>query len=316
MANKHEPVSSDSSRVLTNPIEVQCSCFKVSSWFELALANIIFLLCVLLCIAMNILQMHTPFVWSQCMNYNFTQVQFITTMSVEIHIRSRHGLKPDPEWDPVLVVFYHIHNDWSTDGWHSDSKVGVIAIDLNSGSVDIASPAKRKSPNPSTPVKQSPNKHTPVKQSPLKVQSPAKRLLGQSSGQCGDDIVADDDVTRPYLNHCGLSPNIEVTYVQSEKCLFDELVELVRQYDPDILLAYNMERESWGYLIDRSRFLSINLIDMLGRIPSNRSKERNIKNPNHIADTYVIGRIILNLWRIVKNEVCFMLYNSYTQALT
>ena len=223
-------------------------------------------------------------------------------MSTEVHIRSRQGLKPDPEWDPVLVVFYHVHNDWSMDGQQNDnSKVGAIAIDLSVDMAANASPTKGKSP-----ARASPNKHTPIKHSPLKVQSPAKKILGQSCDRQYSKAMVDDDVTRPYLDHCGLSSNIDISYVQSEKCLFDELVKVVRQYDPDILLGYNVERESWGYLIDRSRFLNINLIDLLGRIPSNKSKERSsVKNPNHVADIYVIGRIIINLWRIMRNEVCF-----------
>ena len=63
-------------------------------------------------------------------------------MSVEIHVRTRGKLRPDPSLDPVLAIFYHVHNDWPLNsddkngGGRSDhslenTRTGVIAIDLD-----------------------------------------------------------------------------------------------------------------------------------------------------------------------------------------
>lgn len=39
----------------------------------------------------------------------------MTTMSLEIHVKSRGDLKPDPKLDPVIAIFYFVHQEESTD---------------------------------------------------------------------------------------------------------------------------------------------------------------------------------------------------------
>jgi hypothetical protein len=224
------------------------------------------------------------------------EVQFITVMSVELHVRTRGGLRPDPEWDPVLIVFYYVHNDWSSDG----NTLGIIAIDL---SLNI----------PSTPTKK-PNA------SPSKKfqSSPAKILLGkQSKKRLTDDdieniltLIGSDDNDRPYLDHCGVSDDIHITYVADEKELFDELIKLVRGCDPDILLGYEVQMLSWGYLKARASYLGINLIGQLSRVPN--MKTRVAPSGGHhmtsSSDFNVTGRIMLSVWRSMKDEVSLLDY--------
>lgn len=54
-------------------------------------------------------------------------------MSVEVHVHTRGSLKPDPELDPVLAIFYFIHHDWPRpDGAAGpNTRLGVIAIDIH-----------------------------------------------------------------------------------------------------------------------------------------------------------------------------------------
>jgi DNA polymerase zeta len=217
-------------------------------------------------------------------------------MSVELHVRTRGGLRPDPEWDPVLIVFYYVHNDWSSDG----NTLGIIAIDL---SLNI----------PSTPTKK-PNA------SPSKKfqSSPAKILLGkQSKKRLTDDdieniltLIGSDDNDRPYLDHCGVSDDIHITYVADEKELFDELIKLVRGCDPDILLGYEVQMLSWGYLKARASYLGINLIGQLSRVPN--MKTRVAPSGGHhmtsSSDFNVTGRIMLSVWRSMKDEVALTSY--------
>ncbi len=60
------------------------------------------------------------------------QVQHLTCMSVEVHAHTRGCLKPDPEFDPILAVFYYVHNDWpSEDGSDRNTRLGLIAIDIH-----------------------------------------------------------------------------------------------------------------------------------------------------------------------------------------
>jgi len=35
-------------------------------------------------------------------------------LSVELHVTTRGGLKPDPQFDAVMAICYHIRNDWPT----------------------------------------------------------------------------------------------------------------------------------------------------------------------------------------------------------
>ncbi len=100
-------------------------------------------------------------------------------MSVELHAHTRGSLKPDPELDPVLAIFYFIHNDWpdpdSGDGGRGggggdgggssrgsdgiitgqNCKLGVIAIDIdNCGfTAFVGKEHNRKAPPNATPTK-------------------------------------------------------------------------------------------------------------------------------------------------------------------
>ncbi|EDV19125.1 uncharacterized protein TRIADDRAFT_9547, partial [Trichoplax adhaerens] len=38
-------------------------------------------------------------------------VEHLTTLSLELHIGTRKDLSPDPEFDSVLGIFYHVHRD-------------------------------------------------------------------------------------------------------------------------------------------------------------------------------------------------------------
>ncbi len=144
-------------------------------------------------------------------------------MSLEIHTRTRGTLKPDPDMDPILALFYFVHNDWpSFNHTHlptTNTRVGVIAIEGDN-----------------------------------KQQSPQKNTAG--SGEL------------KYIDGCGVSPELEVSYVMSEVDLLDKLVYLVRETDPDIIMGYEVTMLSWGYCIDRAAHLNINLTSKLSRIPS------------------------------------------------
>ena len=134
-------------------------------------------------------------------------MQYLTTLSVELHTQTRGDKLPDPEFDEVLAVFYMVHNDWDTD---KSEQTGIIAINLKSG-------------------------------------IPGSHL--------------------EYLNGCGVSSRVNIIHVASEGELFDVLVQIVYSLDPDILIGYEVEQLSWGYLIERGMHLNKNLIKLLSRTP-------------------------------------------------
>uniref|UniRef100_A0A8C5CSX3 DNA polymerase zeta catalytic subunit n=1 Tax=Gadus morhua TaxID=8049 RepID=A0A8C5CSX3_GADMO len=132
----------------------------------------------------------------------------------------------------------------------------------------------------------------------------------------GAIVVAEDtgeDRKAPLLVRSGVT-GLPVTYAADEKKLLDELLLLVRRFDPDILIGYEVQMRSWGYLLQRASALGKDLCQRLSRIPGDSKENRfHAARDEYGADTMseinIIGRITLNLWRIMKTEVTL---NSYS----
>ena len=150
------------------------------------------------------------------------QVQYLTSMSVELHIRTRSSLRPDPECDPILAVFYYIHNDWpgAGGGGEENAQLGVMAIDVDT--CNFSSPVKGKKEDRESRGR---GEKLPPK-SPTKgattLKSPAEEALsplGASfAGEVGD-----------YLAHCGISSDVAISYASSEVELIERVTQLVRR---------------------------------------------------------------------------------------
>lgn len=61
--------------------------------------------------------------------------------------------------------------------------------------------------------------------------------------------------------------NLNVTSCTDEQALFTDIVSLLQQYDPDILVGYEIQMLSWGYLLQRAAHLNVNLCPQLSRTP-------------------------------------------------
>uniref|UniRef100_A0A8D2JBW4 DNA polymerase zeta catalytic subunit n=1 Tax=Varanus komodoensis TaxID=61221 RepID=A0A8D2JBW4_VARKO len=137
-------------------------------------------------------------------------------------------------------------------------------------------------------------------------------------------IVIDKDRTRtissqgnrehaPLLTRSGLS-GLEVTYATDERALFQEVVNIVKRYDPDILLGYEVQMHSWGYLLHRAAALGVDLCQMISRVPDDKKENRFASDQDEYgADTMseinIVGRVVLNIWRIMRNEVALTNYS-------
>ncbi|XP_059350922.1 DNA polymerase zeta catalytic subunit-like isoform X2 [Daphnia carinata] len=188
------------------------------------------------------------------------QNQYLTILSVELHIETRQSLRPDPEFDAVIALFYTVTNDVPLHSPTPDMVTGVIVID----------PEK-----------------TP--------ESNQKSKFFRRSG-----IV-----------------NVEFLSVGSEAALFEQLRELVSFWDPDIVVGYEIEMLSWGYLLQRGKFLGINVQNQLSRIPGAFPERPTGVLEDIIEGGYMVeknsditigGRIVLNLWRILRVEVALQSY--------
>ncbi|XP_060609160.2 DNA polymerase zeta catalytic subunit [Anolis sagrei] len=136
-------------------------------------------------------------------------------------------------------------------------------------------------------------------------------------------IVIDKDRTRtisaqgnrehaPLLTRSGIS-GLEVTYTTDERALFQEIVNIVKRYDPDILLGYEVQMHSWGYLLQRAAALDVDLCQMISRIPDDKKENRFASEQDEygsdaMSEINIVGRVVLNIWRIMRHEVALTNY--------
>uniref|UniRef100_A0A3Q2DKD5 DNA polymerase zeta catalytic subunit n=1 Tax=Cyprinodon variegatus TaxID=28743 RepID=A0A3Q2DKD5_CYPVA len=110
----------------------------------------------------------------------------------------------------------------------------------------------------------------------------------------------------PLLVRSGVS-GLQVTYASEEKMLFQELITIMRRFDPDILVGYEVQMRSWGYLLQRAAALGVDLCQQLSRIPGDSKEnrfaaERDEYGADTMTEINIIGRVTLNLWRVMKSE--------------
>ncbi|XP_073483194.1 DNA polymerase zeta catalytic subunit isoform X1 [Aquarana catesbeiana] len=116
----------------------------------------------------------------------------------------------------------------------------------------------------------------------------------------------------PLFTRSGIT-GFQITYASDEKDLFEKLLSLIRRYDPDILLGYEVQMHSWGYLLQRASALNVDLCQQISRIPEDKNENRFTADKDEYgADTMseinVVGRIVLNVWRMMKTEVALTNY--------
>ncbi|XP_059486071.1 DNA polymerase zeta catalytic subunit isoform X2 [Neocloeon triangulifer] len=118
---------------------------------------------------------------------------------------------------------------------------------------------------------------------------------------------------------CLLSPEFQkqcgiLEVVPSEEEAFSRLVKLVLSENPDILMGYEIEMDSWGYLVQRAARLGLNLPNIISRVPKTKTNEVRQMDMSQGAiveysDLKIPGRIVLNLWRIMRNEIALQNYS-------
>lgn len=121
----------------------------------------------------------------------------------------------------------------------------------------------------------------------------------------------------PDVRHLRLA---SIKRVKSETELMEELVNLIRIWDPDILAGYEIELASWGYVIQRSQAISFDLVPQISRIPSQKvAKFKPTEDEIHHPDEFIgfeydseyklHGRILLDVWRLLRGEIALTSYS-------
>eukprot|EP00002_Diphylleia_rotans_P013155 TRINITY_DN2562_c0_g1_i23.p1 TRINITY_DN2562_c0_g1~~TRINITY_DN2562_c0_g1_i23.p1 ORF type:complete len:1638 (+),score=290.27 TRINITY_DN2562_c0_g1_i23:62-4975(+) len=94
-------------------------------------------------------------------------------------------------------------------------------------------------------------------------------------------------------------------YFIDESAMIARFIDIVSSCDPDVVLGYEIQSSSLGYLIDRGAELNYDMVSKLGRVQTrpikfeNRHDEWGLRNSSGI---HLVGRIVLNLWRLVRFE--------------
>ncbi|XP_054272954.1 DNA polymerase zeta catalytic subunit [Macrosteles quadrilineatus] len=169
--------------------------------------------------------------------------QFLTILSMELHIHTRGELKPNPDHDAICCVFYNITNDCP------DTSIANIT-----GVIYVKDNGKEEK---------------------------------MPQFRCQLHAVAD------------------------EPSLIAAFVALVRKWDPDIFVGYEIELLSWGYLLQRAYVLNLNLVVELSRVSrpfEGRAESEAKQVSDDDSEIRLTGRIVLNLWRFLRHEVALQSY--------
>ncbi|KAH7345127.1 hypothetical protein B0J17DRAFT_712735 [Rhizoctonia solani] len=168
------------------------------------------------------------------------QKQTISAMSVEIFVRSRGDLLPNPTEDEITCLFY----SHSESGGDAEDRV-----DYQSGCV----------------------------------------------------VVSPD---QPPLVDPRWIPGYKIETVSTELDLLNALIDLVREFDPDILAGWQVQTASWGYIDARCHSMGLVLSEEVARVSSNHGHKPGSEqwDDRHGASFRVVGRHVLNVWRIMRSE--------------
>ncbi|KAG8686231.1 DNA polymerase zeta, partial [Ceratobasidium sp. 395] len=130
---------------------------------------------------------------------------------------------------------------------------------------------------------------------------------------CFSDSGGDADDRVDYQSGCiVVSPTVDprwmpaykVEVVESELDLLNSLIDMVRDWDPDILAGWQVQTASWGYIEARGRSYGLEMSEEIARVSTNHGGYARSErwDETHGASFHVVGRHVLNVWRIMRSE--------------
>ncbi|ORX46867.1 DNA/RNA polymerase, partial [Piromyces finnis] len=109
--------------------------------------------------------------------------------------------------------------------------------------------------------------------------------------------------------------DISIKKVSNEISLIEEFVNIVINLDPDILSGYEIQNSSWGYFFQRVyKVYSKNLTKYFSRITTSNlessfDQEKDEWGYKKTSSIHIPGRIVLNIWRLMKAEYDLISYS-------
>ncbi|XP_073113931.1 DNA polymerase zeta catalytic subunit isoform X4 [Elaeis guineensis] len=145
-----------------------------------------------------------------------------------------------------------------------------------------------------------------------------------------------EDTVKGCRNIDGVS-GCNIVVISEEKLLLNHFVKIVSSVDPDILMGWEIQGGSLGFLAERAAHLGISLLKNISRTPAYEMQKSiqnsanlesfNVLPESSVADTvledaitedewgrthasgiHVGGRIVLNIWRLMRAEVKLNMY--------
>eukprot|EP00049_Salpingoeca_infusionum_P009764 m.165902 g.165902 ORF g.165902 m.165902 type:complete len:2389 (+) comp14438_c0_seq1:111-7277(+) len=126
------------------------------------------------------------------------------------------------------------------------------------------------------------------------------------------NIICVEQTPRPFKRLGIKGSAIEV---QTEEQLFLAFFNVINQVDPDILIGFEIQMSSWGYLIQRGMVLGFDILKVLSRLVTESPKAPPSAIPNnpygarHTSELSIRGRIVLNVWRLLRHELALTSYS-------
>ncbi|KAJ6660281.1 hypothetical protein lerEdw1_017981 [Lerista edwardsae] len=132
-----------------------------------------------------------------------------------------------------------------------------------------------------------------------------KRVAESNQHRVGPDEAADSCSEKTKLQS-RIGKDFSEPFKLVEKKFKVKIMEA--RYDPDILLGYEVQMHSWGYLLQRAAALDVDLCQMISRVPDDKkenrfAQERDEYGSDTMSEINIVGRVVLNVWRIMRNEL-------------
>ena len=247
----------------------------------------------------------------------------LTVMSVEIACPSRGGLLACPRSDAVHAIAMAVRiNAADMDAPYERA----LIVDITR----CPSFAARKGPRGLGPyASQDSSDRGPVPES-----TDDGRASATMPGFCGAPGFLWDACTKAYVMNVG-----------TEADLMDAFAQTVTAIDPEILLGYDTQRASLGYLLERAAILRGTapatpqppasnttaarqrprvpggfepppLSQQLSRFPEQRASRASTDawNVDHGSGINIPGRVVLNGWRVMRKELQLTIYSAQVAA--
>ncbi|VVC26026.1 Hypothetical protein CINCED_3A006758 [Cinara cedri] len=100
----------------------------------------------------------------------------------------------------------------------------------------------------------------------------------------------------------------EITICNDEIELINTFIQLVNDWDPEIICGYEIEMHSWGYLRDRCRYVGLNMIKELSRIITENEQSSECHEEITNSEMKIKGRIVMDIWRLLRHELAVQSY--------